>query len=178
MMTGDTASVLDPTNHAYQYLITDPNMLKGYKFDDGVYGQRLMDTVKADGSTTLKLYYSNVPFKIEYILGQNEAGVDASWTGLPGYPTAVAGTTVNIPGVELAGMQFAGWIMSWNEDGSSNMVPLPGNSFQMPYADVTLTAQWKKINDVIVKFFQNDQWQASGGLPVQRGRQPGHHHPG
>lgn len=156
MMTGDTASVLDPTNHAYQYLITDPNMLKGYKFDDGVYGQRLMDTVKADGSTTLKLYYSNVPFKIEYILGQNEAGVDASWTGLPGYPTAVAGTTVNIPGVELAGMQFAGWIMSWNEDGSSNMVPLPGNSFQMPYADVTLTAQWKKINDVIVKFFQND----------------------
>ena len=156
MMTGDTASVLDPTNHAYQYLITDPNMLKGYKFDDGVYGQRLMDTVKADGSTTLKLYYSNVPFKIEYILGQNEAGVDASWTGLPGYPTAVAGTTVNIPGVELAGMQFAGWVMSWNEDGSSNMVPLPGNSFQMPYADVTLTAQWKKINDVIVKFFQND----------------------
>lgn len=156
MMTGDTASVLDPTNHAYQYLITDPNMLKGYKFDDGVYGQRLMDTVKADGSTTLKLYYSNVPFKIEYILGQNEAGVDASWTGLPGYPTAVAGTTVNIPGVELAGMQFAGWIMSWNEDGSSNMVPLPGNSFQMPYADVTLTAQWKKINDVIVKFFQKD----------------------
>ena len=156
MMTGDTASVLDPTNHAYQYLITDPNMLKGYKFDDGVYGQRLMDTVKADGSTTLKLYYSNVPFKIEYILGQNEAGVNASWTGLPGYPTAVAGTTVNIPGVELAGMQFAGWVMSWNEDGSSNMVPLPGNSFQMPYADVTLTAQWKKINDVIVKFFQND----------------------
>lgn len=156
MMTGDTASVLDPTNHAYQYLITDPNMLKGYKFDDGVYGQRLMDTVKADGSTTLKLYYSNVPFKIEYILGQNEAGVDSSWTGLPGYPTAVAGTTVNIPGVELAGMQFAGWVMSWNEDGSSNMVPLPGNSFQMPYADVTLTAQWKKINDVIVKFFQND----------------------
>ena len=156
MMTGDTASVLDPTNHAYQYLITDPNMLKGYKFDDGVYGQRLMDTVKADGSTTLKLYYSNVPFKIEYILGQNDAGVDASWTGLPGYPTAVAGTTVNIPGVELAGMQFAGWVMSWNEDGSSNMVPLPGNSFQMPYADVTLTAQWKKINDVIVKFFQND----------------------
>lgn len=156
MMTGDTASVLDPTNHAYQYLITDPNMLKGYKFDDGVYGQRLMDTVKADGSTTLKLYYSNVPFKIEYILGQNEAGVDASWTGLPGYPTAVAGTTVNIPGVELAGMQFAGWVMSWNEDGSSNMVPLPGNSFQMPYADVTLTAQWKKINDVIVKFFQSD----------------------
>lgn len=156
LMTGDTASVLDPTNHAYQYLITDPNMLKGYKFDDGVYGQRLMDTVKADGSTTLKLYYSNVPFKIEYILGQNEAGVDASWTGLPGYPTAVAGTTVNIPGVELAGMQFAGWVMSWNEDGSSNMVPLLGNSFQMPYADVTLTAQWKKINDVIVKFFQND----------------------
>ena len=156
MMTGDTASVLDPTNHAYQYLITDPNMLKGYKFDDGVYGQRLMDTVKADGSTTLKLYYSNVPFKIEYILGQNDAGVDASWTGLPGYPTAVAGTTVNIPGVELAGMQFAGWVMSWNEDGSSNMVPLPGNSFQMPYADVTLTAQWAKINDVIVKFFQND----------------------
>ena len=156
MMTGDTASVLDPTNHAYQYLITDPNMLKGYKFDDGVYGQRLMDTVKADGSTTLKLYYSNVPFKIEYILGQNDAGVDASWTGLPGYPTAVAGTTVNIPGVELAGMQFAGWVMSWNEDGSSNMVPLPGTSFQMPYADVTLTAQWAKINDVIVKFFQND----------------------
>ena len=156
MMTGDTASVLDPTNHAYQYLITDPNMLKGYKFDDGVYGQRLIDTVKADGSTTLKLYYSNVPFKIEYILGQNEAGVDASWTGLPGYPTAVAGTTVNIPGVELAGMQFAGWVMSWNEDGSSNMVPLPGNSFEMPYADVTLTAQWQKINDVIVKFFQND----------------------
>lgn len=156
MMTGDTASVLDPTNHAYQYLITDPGMLKGYKFDDGVYGQRLMDTVKADGSTTLKLYYSNVPFKIEYILGQNDAGVDASWTGLPGYPTAVAGTTVNIPGVELAGMQFAGWVMSWNEDGSSNMVPLPGNSFQMPYADVTLTAQWAKINDVIVKFFQND----------------------
>lgn len=156
MMTGDTASVLDPTNHAYQYLITDPGMLKGYKFDDGVYGQRLMDTVKADGSTTLKLYYSNVPFKIEYILGQNDAGVDASWTGLPGYPTAVAGTTVNIPGVELAGMQFAGWVMSWNEDGSSNMVPLPGNSFEMPYADVTLTAQWAKINDVIVKFFQNN----------------------
>lgn len=156
MMTGDTASVLDPNNHAYQYLITDPDMLKGYKFDDGVYGQRLMDTVKADGSTTLKLYYSNVPFKIEYILGQNDAGVDASWTGLPGYPTAVAGSTVNIPGVTLDGMQFAGWIMSWNENGSSNMVPLPGNSFQMPLADVTLTAQWKKINDVIIKFFQND----------------------
>ena len=156
MMTGDTASVLDPNNHAYQYLITDPDMLKGYKFDDGVYGQRLMDTVKADGSTTLKLYYSNVPFKIEYILGQNDAGVDASWTGLPGYPTAVAGSTVNIPGVALDGMQFAGWIMSWNENGSSNMVPLPGNSFQMPLADVTLTAQWKKINDVIIKFFQND----------------------
>lgn len=156
MMTGDTASVLDPSNHAYQYLITDPDMLKGYKFDDGVYGQRLMDTVKADGSTTLKLYYSNVPFKIEYILGQNDAGVDASWTGLPGYPTAVAGSTVNIPSVTLDGMQFAGWIMSWNENGSSNMVPLPGNSFQMPLADVTLTAQWKKINDVIIKFFQND----------------------
>ena len=156
MMTGDTASVLDPNNHAYQYLITDPDMLKGYKFDDGVFGQRLMDTVKADGSTTLKLYYSNVPFKIEYILGQNDAGVDASWIGLPGYPTAVAGSTVNIPGVELSGMEFAGWIMSWNENGSSNMVPLPGNSFQMPLADVTLTAQWKKINDVIVKFFKDD----------------------
>lgn len=156
MMTGDTASVLDPNNHAYQYLITDLDMLKGYKFDDGVYGQRLMDTVKADGSTTLKLYYSNVPFKIEYILGQNEAGVDADWIGLPGYPTAVAGSTVKIPGVTLDGMQFAGWIMSWNENGSSNMVPLPGDSFEMPFADVTLTAQWKKINDVIIKFFQND----------------------
>ncbi len=156
--TGDTASVLDPNNHAYQYLL-DMSKFPGYKYDEGAYGSILSTVVDANGNSVLKLYHSNVPFNIDYVLGTNDEGVAGTWSGTPGKPSAIAGSNVTIPGIKLDGMKHAGWEISYVDPttGETKTTFIGVNdSFNMPLADVIATAVWAKVVDVTVEFIKDN----------------------
>ncbi len=89
-------------------------------------------TIKGDGSTVVKYYYTRNMYTLTYALGNGEE--DAVFT------IKFGDSIVQQPDPARAGVTFAGWL----ENGVEAPVPAT-----MPARDVTLTAQWNVVQYTI-----------------------------
>jgi uncharacterized repeat protein (TIGR02543 family) len=132
----------------------------GYTLNTGVEGTVSAATVKGDGSTALKLYYTADPFKATYkysddsakhptpapAISSSEATVNAG---------AACALRTDTPAAVL-GWTFDGWdknhvTVTYVPFGQSTAVTLAddawssdGKSFTMPKGDVTITSTWTR----------------------------------
>ena len=109
---------------------------------DGSTGLRVK--ILPDGSTVFKLYYKRDAFRLTIDrnggTGGSSSQTDLNW-----------GKTVALePPTPPVGRQFAGW------QSSDSSVSITGNTFIMPYANITITASWSTLTC-------NISYNANGG---------------
>ncbi|MBR6522218.1 MAG: InlB B-repeat-containing protein, partial [Oscillospiraceae bacterium] len=101
----------------------------GFTHDDTYAGNVLSDTVKADGSTVLKVYYKRNQFTLSYQYDNTPAGAPA----LPAGGTYRYGQQVTVaPKASLAGYTFNGWALHTGEASITDGI------LTMPDSNVTL----------------------------------------
>ena len=113
--------------------------------------------INADGSTIIEIRYNRNLHKVTYIDGTDTYKTEPNIRY--GYYFGVDTT----PAISKTGCTFAGW-----SDGTKVYKSFPDIGFEMPDADVTLTAQWT-INQHAVNFGVNDN--AGGTVSVTAGGQ-------
>ena len=137
---GTTASVTD----------ADKKQITGFTFDADNVNNVLSDTISADGSLTLKLYYTRNSYKVTYQYTGTVTPEDA--TKLPDEATYKYGAEVTV----AAAATSADYIFSgWSSTGT----------FNMPAENVTITGSWTlkdptavnvDLNNHIYKTFTSD----------------------
>ncbi|MBO7143766.1 MAG: InlB B-repeat-containing protein [Salinivirgaceae bacterium] len=113
--------------------------------------------INANGSTIIEIRYNRNLHKVTYINGTDTYMTKENIRY--GYYFGVDTT----PSISNTGYTFAGW-----SDGTKVYKSFPNIGFEMPDADVTLTAQWT-MNQHAVNFVVNDN--AGGTVSVTAGGQ-------
>ena len=142
---GTTASVTD----------ADKKQITGFTFDADNVNNVLSDTISADGSLTLKLYYTRNSYTVEY---QYTGTAPRGASGLPAKANYKYGAEVTVAGNATAqDHDFSGW---GTTDASIN-----NGKFVMPAKNVTITGSWTlkdptavnvDLNNHIYKTFTSD----------------------
>lgn len=137
---GTTASVMD----------ADKKQITGFTFDADNVNNVLSDTISADGSLTLRLYYTRNSYKVKYQYTGTVTPEDA--TKLPDEATYKYGAEVTVAAAATSeDYIFSGWSST--------------GTFNMPAENVTITGSWKlkdptavnvDLNDHIYKTFTSD----------------------
>ena len=131
-----------------------PAPIEGFTFDENNTNNVLSDTVAADSSTVLKLYYTRNSYEVSY----EYTGTvhPASEPAAPATASYKYGETVTVADKAAAdGYTFNGW-------NAPDGVTVTDNKFTMPAENVTLTGSWTKddvTTEVTVTFIVvNGTW--------------------
>lgn len=137
---GTTASVTE----------ADKKQISGFTFDADNVNNVLSDTISADGSLTLKLYYTRNSYKVTYQYTGTVTPEDA--TKLPDEATYKYGAEVTVAAAATStDYIFSGWSRT--------------DTFNMPAENVTITGSWTlkdptavnvDLNNHIYKTFTSD----------------------
>lgn len=138
---GTTASVTD----------ADKKQITGFTFDADNVNNVLSDTISADGSLTLKLYYTRNSYTVKY---QYTGTVPKDATGLPAEATYKYGAEVTVTAAATsADHVFSGWSKT--------------GKFNMPAEDVTITGSWTQATyDVNLLPYVKKTLEVDGTLPT------------
>lgn len=137
---GTTASVTD----------ADKKQITGFTFDADNVNNVLSDTISADGSLTLKLYYTRNSYTVKY---QYTGTVPKDATGLPAEATYKYGAEVTVTAAATsADHVFSGWSKT--------------GKFNMPAEDVIITGSWTQATyDVNLSSYVKKALEVNGTLP-------------
>ncbi len=138
---GTTASVTE----------ADKKPITGFTFDADNVNNVLSDTISADGSLTLKLYYTRNSYTVKY---QYTGTVPKDATGLPAEATYKYGAEVTVAAAATsADHVFSGWSKT--------------GKFNMPAEDVTITGSWTQATyDVNLSPYVKKTLEVDGTLPT------------
>ncbi|MBR3645101.1 MAG: InlB B-repeat-containing protein, partial [Lachnospiraceae bacterium] len=115
----------------------------GFVYDSGSSNKIVTSTVKADGSTVLKVYYNREVYSVNYELNGGSKNNSSLYTSSYTY-----GETYSLDEPVRAKYDFAGWYL--NEDFSGKITSIKSRT----HGNMTLYARWMpkgtiKINDDI-----------------------------
>ena len=109
--------------------------ISNYAFDDSYSGTILSDSIRADGTTELKLYYIENKYSLTF---KANYGTEADQVR---YDYGDQSVSV-LPALTRSGYAFAGWNTMMDGGGTTYM---PGDNYDLQYTDGVLYAQWVPV---------------------------------
>ena len=109
--------------------------ISNYAFDDSYSGTILSDSIRADGTTELKLYYIENKYSLTF---KANYGTEADQVR---YDYGDQSVSV-LPALTRSGYAFAGWNTMMDGGGTTYM---PGDNYALQYTDGVLYAQWVPV---------------------------------